>query len=398
MTENEARVALRLCDDYRDDLVRGAVTSAVADLGGMGRFVEKGRKVLIKPNMLVARNASRMVTTHPAVMREVMSLVADAGASMVVGDSPAIGSAVSVARKSGLMEVAEHFGAQVINFREIRRPETPETCTYKILELAGEALGADVIINLPKVKTHGAMTLTAGVKNMFGCVVGKAKTQWHLKAGRDALAFARMLVDVYATTRPVLTVADGVWGMEGNGPNSGKVRKFGWIAASPDAVALDAVVAEVLRVPGERVYVLEAARQAGVGEPDVRNVRVLGDSISEARKASGTETEGIELPGEPLERSYLGEILRRMLKRSMTPEPVIDHDVCTRCGNCVNICPPQVMSMSDMRKKDKRGNTQKVEIDRQGCIHCFCCQEICPEGAINVKTGRLAGFLSRTPA
>lgn len=398
MTENEAEVALRLCDDYREELVRDAVNSVVADLGGMERFVKKGQKVLIKPNMLVARDASRMVTTHPAVMRRVMSLVADAGASMTVGDSPAIGSAVSVARKAGLMEVAEHFGADVINFREVCCPPVPETCTYKMLELAGEAIGADVIINLPKVKTHGAMTLTAGVKNMFGCIVGRAKTQWHLKAGRDALAFARMLVDVYATTRPVLTVADGVWGMEGNGPNNGTARKFGWVAASRDAVALDAVIAEILRIPRERVYVLEAARRAGVGEPDMRNIRVLGASVAEARKASGTERQGIELPGEPFERSYLGGVIRRVVKRSFVPEPVINHEVCTRCGNCVNICPPQVMSMADMRKKDRQGNTQKVEIDRQGCIHCFCCQEICPEGAITVKTGRLAGLLTRTPA
>ncbi len=398
MSESGAEVTLRLCDDYREDLVCNAVTSALADLGGMERFVKKGQKVLIKPNMLLAREASRMVTTHPMVMREVMSMVADSGASMIVGDSPAMGGAKGVARKSGLMEVAEHFGADVINFREVCRPQTPETCTYKMLELAGEALGADAIINLPKVKTHGAMTLTAGVKNMFGCIVGRAKTQWHLKAGRDALAFARMLVDVYSTAGPVLTVADGVWGMEGNGPSSGTVRKFGWIAASPDAVALDAVITEILRIPRERVYVLEAASQAGVGEPNMRNIKVSGNTVAEARKASGAEMEGIEIPGEPMERGYIGGVMRRVVKRSLTPEPVIDHDTCTRCGSCVNICPPQVMSMEDMRKKDKHGNTRKVEIDRQGCIHCFCCQEICPEGAITVKTGRLAGLLSRTPA
>ncbi len=398
MSDAKTTVSLRLCNDYDRELVGKAVLSSIDDLGGIDKFVRKDQLVLIKPNFLVAREASQMVTTHPEVVRAVMGVVADMGARMVVGDSPAMGSAKTVAKKAGIMEVAEHFGVEVINFIEPCRAEKKETCTYQILELSREALDADVIINVAKVKTHGAMTVTLGVKNMFGCVVGKAKTQWHFKAGRDAAAFARMLVDIYATLAPALTVADGIVGMEGNGPSSGDKRRLGWIAASPDAVALDRIITEILRVPLDRMYTLQAAKQAGVGETDIERIEVLGDSIEAACAAGQIDRRPLELPADvPLERSRLGELMRRVLKRRFTPEPVIDNKICTRCGTCIEVCPSQAMSFERMRKK-KGDYDKKVVIDRMACIHCFCCQELCPEGAITIKSGSLAGFLARSPA
>lgn len=386
---------MRLCVDYERESVARAVRSSLEDLGGIGKFIGKDKTVLLKPNLLAGTEASKMVTTHPEVMRAVMSVLADFGAKMIVGDSPAIGSAKSVARKAGILEVAEYFGAEVISLSEPCLAKTGETCTYKHIELAREALEAEAIINICKVKTHGAMSLTLGVKNLFGCVVGRAKTQWHLKAGRDAIAFARMLVDIYATLKPALTIADGIIGMEGNGPSSGKIRKFGWVAASPDAVAMDRVITSILNAPIEKNYVLEAARQAGVGETELSEISVIGDSIEAAQAAGGTDKRPIELPSAPIERGLPGKILRRILKRSFTPEPFINHDQCTLCGTCINACPPEVMSFVASKKKGAKGAGKKVEIDRSGCIHCFCCQELCPEGVISIKSGKLAWLLSK---
>ena len=395
MAKNGTTLSIRLCDEYEPEKVERAVRSSIEDLGGIDKFVRKGVKVLVKPNLLMAKDVQKAVTTHPEIVRAVLATLADAGAETVLADSPALGAARSVARKAGILDVAEKFGVEVMTLSEPCRADSPETCTYKMLELSKEALEAEVIVNLPKVKTHGAMTLTAGVKNLFGCVVGRAKTQWHLKAGRDAIAFATMLVDIYATLKPALTVADAVIGMEGNGPGNGTPRKFGWIASSSDAVALDRVAAEIMRIPVDLVYIMEAARRAGVGETEIDRIDIRGDSIEAARAAGGTDKRPMELPPKTMERGAMGELLRRLFKRRMTPEPVVDNSICTRCGTCVGACPPQVMSLASI-KKTKSGNYDtEVRIDRNGCIHCFCCQELCPEGAITIKTGSLARLLSR---
>jgi len=398
LANDKPKVSLALCGDYNRHAVEKAVRASVEALGGIEKFVRKGQRVLLKPNLLAPKDVSSMVTTHPEIMRAVLSLVLDAGADVVIGDSPAIGSAVSVSRKAGILEVAEHFGVKVMNFTEACRAKSAENCTYKMLDLAREALEAEVIINLPKIKTHGAMSLTMAVKNLFGCVVGRAKTQWHLKAGRDAIAFARMLVDICSTLKPALTIADAVVGMEGNGPSSGTLRRFGWVSASADVVAMDRVITDVLGAPPSRVYVLEAARQANAGETELDCIEVVGETIEAAKAVGQTDRRPVELPPDPFERSRMGELMRRLVKSSLTPEPVIDHNICTRCGTCIDICPPQVIKFEQMRKKDKAGYDRKAVIDRLGCIHCFCCQEVCPEGAITIKSGRLAGLLARSPA
>ena len=391
-------VSLRACNDYNRGEVEQAVRAAIEDLDGIDRFIKKDQKVLIKPNLLAPRAVSKVVTTHPEIVRAIMRVVADTGAKMYLGDSPAIGSAVTAARKGELTDIADHFNAEVVNFTEACRADKVETCKYQFLELAREALEADAIVNLPKVKTHGAQTLTLGVKNLFGCVVGRAKMQWHLKAGSSSVDFARMLVDIYATLKPVLTVADGVMGMEGNGPGSGTPRKLGWIAAASDAVAMDRVITDVLGVPTDRVFMLEAAKQAGVGETDISRIEIRGLSIKEAQSLSDADRRPFELPPDPRTSGGLMPFLERVMKNSLTPEPLVDHGMCTRCGTCSEACPPQVIKLEQMKAKDKAGHDTKVEINRKGCIHCYCCQELCPEGAITIKTGWLAGLIAKSSA
>jgi len=207
-----------------------------------------------------------------------------------------------------------------------------------------------------------------------------------------------MLVDICSTLKPALNLADAVVGMEGNGPSNGTLRRFGWIAAGADAFAMDRVIIDILRAPPERIFTLEAARQAKVGETEMDRIEVVGASIEAARASGETDRRPIELPPDPFERSRLGGLVRRLVKSSFTPEPVIDHHICTRCGICVDICPSKVIKFETMPKKDKAGYDRKAIIYRVGCIHCFCCQEVCPEGAITIKSGRLAGLLARSTA
>lgn len=380
----KSRVGVVQCKNYKLDDVRRAVRLSIEALGGMERFVKSGQRVLIKPNLLIGRSPEKAVNTHYSVVKAVMELVADCGGRLVVGDSPSFGSAQLAARMCGVLDVAKEFNAPVITFKESRVVCAGEKAVFHQLPLAVDALDADVVINLPKLKTHAFMTMTLGVKNLFGCVVGMEKSKWHLKAGQDPMAFARMLAEINACVAPALTLMDGVVGMEGNGPGSGDPRQIGVIVASRDAVALDRVIMEVVGVPAEKLLVLTASSELGIGNANLSEIEVIGDSVSSVR------VKGFKLPEPsfPLRRLFPKGV-QKLIKRALTNEPAFNHNLCTRCGTCAKICPPQVISFEKLRKADKRGYDTRLVIDRSKCIHCFCCQEVCPEGAITVRKGIL---------
>ena len=193
----EKRVAILKCRSYDRTELYAKVCESVELLGGMGSFVSPGERILLKPNLLAEKPAEAAVTTHPAVVEAVISLVKEAGATPVVGDSPGLGSATKNANRCGIGDVCRATGTEFVEFTEAVMVENPASHTFKRLEIAREVLDVDGIINLPKLKTHVQMNLTLGVKNLFGCVPGKRKPQWHLTAGIDSLHFAAMILDLY---------------------------------------------------------------------------------------------------------------------------------------------------------------------------------------------------------
>lgn len=239
---DDRRVAALECREYDDEEVYGTIRAAVDLLGGIKEFVRPGERILIKPNLLAGKPAEAAVTTHPSVVGAVIRLVKEAGATPVVGDSPGIGSAVKIAEKCGIADACRTYGAELLELKTLVKVENPGGHTFKRLEVAQEALEVDGIINVAKLKTHAQMFLTLGVKNLFGCVPGKRKPQWHLSAGVDNAHFAGMLLDLHNMLSPRLTVMDGIVGMEGNGPGSGTPRPLGYLFASANAVTMDAVI------------------------------------------------------------------------------------------------------------------------------------------------------------
>jgi len=378
----KATVSVQRCADYEYENVKRAVDAVLMDVGGIESLAKSGDRVLIKPNLLFGKSPDKAVNTHAMVVRAVMERLADCGAKMTIGDSPSMGTAAGAAKKCGISDVAKSFGVEVISFKDTGHVTAAEGRIYRHLPLSTDALDADVVINIAKLKTHAFMTLTLGVKNLFGCVVGMAKSQWHLKAGQDPLAFARMLVEIDAAVSPALTIMDGVLAMEGNGPGSGDPRYLGMILGSREAVAMDRVILELLGESTDRLPVIQAAREMGHGATELSDIELRGESLASMR------VKGFKLPPPPLsKRRFLPQPVQRLLKRSLTAEPLIHDDKCTRCGTCVQACPPQIMSLKPMRKPDRSGNEKRLEIDRPRCIHCFCCQEVCPEGAITVRKG-----------
>jgi len=367
-------VSLKKCSGYGRDEVYEAVRESIELLGGMGRFVSSGERILLKPNLLTAKPAASAVTTHPEVVRALIRLVKEAGATPFVGDSPAIGKPRKVAQRCGIFEVCEDEGVEFIDFNEAVDVDNPGGHIFKRLEVARAVIEADGVINVPKLKTHAQMLLTMGVKNIFGCVPGKRKPQWHLSAGVDTLYFADMILDLYLFIRPRLTVIDAVVAMEGNGPASGDPRALGLIAASKEGLAIDAVCAHILGVPPADVPILEAARKRGLKEAGYENAEVLGDETALFKVS------GFKLP--PLVHTRFTEglpyFIGRRLRKSLTVRPHILNSKCTHCDLCVGVCPARIMESS-----------KRIKIDYDQCIRCFCCQEMCPNEAITSKAGWL---------
>jgi len=377
-----AKVAIEKCADYEQVKVDAAVRSAVDALGGIGAFVKPGQRVLLKPNLLSGKPVEKGVCTHPAVFRATVALVREAGGDPFMGDSPGFGSARRVAQKCGLLEAADELGVEVVNFTEAVEVDNPWSKVYPKLHIARQVVEADAVINLCRVKSHGMMLMTMAVKNLFGCVVGLQKAKWHLDAAHNHRAFTEMLLSVYKLANPVLSIADAIVAMEGNGPGAGTPRPLGFIAVSPDAVALDSVIGDIVGLKPQWNLTATLGGEMGFGEPDLSKIDVSGPALAELR------VDDFQFPrqGPPVEKR-LPKIFDWLLGDAGVSRPEIDNGLCTRCSACIKTCPADAMAL------EEAGSEKFVRIDRKKCIHCFCCQEVCPENAISPRPGWLARIL-----
>ncbi|MBW4593308.1 MAG: DUF362 domain-containing protein [Brasilonema angustatum HA4187-MV1] len=258
-------VSLIRATSYEQEALRESLETLLEPLGGMAAFVKSGNRVLLKPNLLTGARPGKECTTRPELVYAVAQMVIEAGGKPFLGDSPAFGSAKGVALANGYQPILEELNLAIVDFQGKRYQTVSEDFDH--LLLCKEAMEADVVINLPKVKSHAQLVLTLGVKNLFGCVPGKMKAWWHMEAGKDANRFAQMLVETARTINPDLTILDGVIAHEGNGPSGGEPRPLGILAASPDVFALDRAMVEILNVPPDQVPTVAASIRLGfVGE------------------------------------------------------------------------------------------------------------------------------------
>lgn len=356
------------CHSYEPDTVRAAVRGVFDALGGVDALIPAGARVLVKPNFLSAQPPETAVTTHPAVVEAVLEIVRARTDAVTLGDSPGLDDAQTVARAAGMTAFCGRLGVPVVDFKDSVSVKTAEGATFRGLEVAREVLDADVVINLPKLKTHGMMRLTAGVKNMFGGIVKVRKGQWHFRTGRNERMFAAMLVDLYEVFRPAVTIVDGVVGMEGQGPGAGgDPRHVGLLIGGFDAHEIDWVCARLVGFEPESVPTLNVAIEKGLLRPDAietsRPIEPLRPPFAPPRPG---DTQ-FSVPG----------ALGAFMHRYMTSRPVVLRGKCRRCMQCRDICPAGAISV--------RGKLP--HIDHARCIRCYCCHEICPHGAMELRTG-----------
>jgi len=377
-------VALVKCPDYEQANVMRAVNEAMKFLGGVGNFVSPGQTVLLKPNLLSARPPELAIDTHPAVVEAVGRVVLEAGGICSLGDSPATGISTPEAYArmleiTGMKEVIDRLGLNIVRFDDtcVEREATHAQTFRKIL-LTNAVSQYDVIINLPKLKTHALTTITCGIKNLYGCVPGNKKIEFHLQAGNRPELFAQILVNILAIVRPQLTIADGIIGMDGQGPNAGRRREFGIILASTDPVALDAVVCRIAGIDPMSVPMIRLASDQGIGIGDLGQIEVVGTRpedvlISDFQLAPHADI-----------LNRIPKSLHRLLRNHMVSSPTLIEDRCTLCQTCVKACPVNAIS-----SKGKR-----LRFDYSVCIRCYCCQEVCPREAIELRMSNLRWVFS----
>jgi len=274
-------VAAVRCASYDPAKLETALRRQLQLLGGLESWVQRGDRVLIKPNFIAPKPVSQPAQTHPQVLVTVARLLKDLGAKPFVGDSPAWGTVFSCARAlEGLTDGLAHLG---VPLRPLGRPRRCRVNEHTTVGISALALEADAIINLPKLKAHQQMVATLALKNMFGCVSGKQKPYWHFARGQSRDAFADLLLDIYKQIPVTLSLIDGIVAMQGHGPINGGPRQVGWLVAGPDAVACETVCAHLVHLTPEQIPLLRAARRAGFGASDLSQIDCRGDSIHEHR-------------------------------------------------------------------------------------------------------------------
>ncbi|MEO0884400.1 MAG: DUF362 domain-containing protein, partial [Cyanobacteria bacterium J06648_10] len=220
-------VSLLQASTYDVEALQQRLVDLLAPLGGIEAFVKAGDRVLLKPNLLTGARPTKECITRPEIVYCVAKLVQSVGGKPFIGDSPAFGSALGVAKTNGLLELAKKADIPIKELHgkryAVKSVEGSEA--FDNFLISKEAMNADVVINLPKVKSHVQMTITLGVKNLFGCVPGKMKAWWHMEAGKDEKRFSAMLVETARLINPELTIIDGIIGHEGNGPSGGEPRE-----------------------------------------------------------------------------------------------------------------------------------------------------------------------------
>jgi uncharacterized protein (DUF362 family)/Pyruvate/2-oxoacid:ferredoxin oxidoreductase delta subunit len=366
------KVSFLRCDSYERDLEE-KIRELLLPLGGAKAFLSRGPNVLIKPNLLTDRDPDKAVTTHPALVRAVIRVFKAAGASVCVADSPA--SAVKIEKvfeKSGFARLCREEQVPLLNVEKAGAVTFQEKDIS--FSIAKPFLDANLLINMPKVKTHSMTMLTAGVKNLYGTIPGYQKMHLH-KMHPKPPEFGRLIAHIYTRVAPRLTIADAIVGMQGDGPTAGTPAQLGFLAASDSAAALDFALCRILKIKPRAVpYLAELYRRS----PDVAKWESAGVSPDDLVPAS------FELPS-TLRARLIPRWLVRLLEPFVWIRPQFN-DSCIQCGRCAESCPVNAIKIPKGRKP---------ELSPELCIACCCCHEICPAKAITMGQSPFLNFIRK---
>lgn len=385
MQQGKSIVSVKRAGSYDDQLIYEAVRDCLSPLGGISAFVQPGQRVLLKPNLIAPFSPERAATTHPAVVHAVAKLCLEAGAEVSVGDSPGVGSLAFAFKQCGIEERLRALEkVQLADFDHAAEFELPENTVARKLALAKAVQDADVLISLPKLKTHGQMTFTGALKNQFGLVLGTRKAQYHYRL-KTKEWLAALMIDINRTAKPALAIMDAVVAMEGQGPSSGEPRFVGALLAGADLTAVDVAACKLIGVDAVTTPLVSAAARYGFGTSCWEQIEVVGDSLEQL---AVPDFKQIVRSAGVLRLLALPPFVLSWIEKKWAPWPYVMSENCTGCNACRRGCP-----VSPAAIEPSHGGSAAV--DRSRCIRCYCCHEFCPHKAIDLEYSMLGRLFRR---
>jgi uncharacterized protein (DUF362 family) len=357
------KVSIVECAHYDEKLVAASVKKAISDIGFE---IPTGKKVLVKPNVLGQHTPNEAITTHPYVVEAVVKIFLDNKNEVMIAESSGFfkdGGTLKALEMSGMKYVCDKYKIPLINLetKTIREIDDPKAAVYKKLQISGLIFDVDMIVNVPKLKTHNLMLYTGAVKNLFGTIPGGRKQKLHVVA-QEPSQFGELLVDIYQNIKPALNIMDAVIGLEGNGPGSAGIPKqTGLILASENAPALDIIASGVIGYNPLAIYTNKICFERGL----VGKVEVIGKKKSVNYK-------------KPINISHIPKFVATFFIRQAVMKPFCIKKNCVKCGVCASVCPVKAIKLEPYPL-----------VDYEKCINCYCCHETCPHSAMDLKGSAL---------
>jgi len=372
------KVALLKCADYDVNNIEKILREGFELLGGssfLRTLIPENSSVLLKPNFLSVIEKGSPVITHYALFEAVVRIVKEYSNIIAFGDSPGSGDTRKAAEKSGLMEVASRYGVRFVDFNEEVHVELDNPLMYKFWNVAKAAYEADVVITLPKLKTHAMMYYTGAIKNQFGCIPGSQKAAWHTKLP-DAVNFSKMLLDLNSVVKTNFAILDAIVAMEGNGPRNGTPKKMDTIIMGECLTAVDSTAVRLMGYDNVlSIPILKVAYDTKWGAVIPEEIEVLGG------KVENMKCKNFKLSRNARVINFISPSLNNFVAAITAPNPVLIEEKCIGCRKCDEVCPERSKVISFV----KHNNKVIPKWNYSNCIRCFCCQELCPQGAIVTK-------------
>lgn len=361
------RVAIRECREYDPEKILLLISEIYNTTGGPD---VKGKKVLIKPNILSDHEPEKCISTHPVVVGAMIRFLMSEGAEVLVGDSPAIHNSRFRAEKSGIAGICESTGATWVDF-------THEPVEKKLrkgrVKVAAIVDTVDIIISMPKFKNHELVYFTGAIKNSLGLIPGFNKAKQHA-LHHDRKRFSEFLVDLNEAVTPHYFLMDAISGMEGPGPARGIPVEIGLLIGSTNPLALDILASQIAGYEPMVIPTTQSALHRKKWLSSADDIIYDGPEIGRIKKDDFKR-----IPLSRFNNISVKFIMNRIgIIRKLDRRPVFVHENCSGCLKCVKICPVQAINPHTSKKNH-------IILTDHKCIRCFCCSEVCGDNAVEVR-------------